>query len=225
MIAHLLIFVAAVSQVSRAAAQTPASDSLASVIAATRARSSGAARVFLDSTRTAADRERAASDIGAFLDTADALAALQVAWNPRESERIRVIALSKGGYLIDNHPDAETRVLAAIADRQSPPGFRSAAMNQLMALLVGSRMRDRRMSEIVKVLQEVSTDSDSLLRRGALAWLATTGDPGTIDRLIRALDPQSPFHRRPQKGMRAPTGELPFVRSCSVAKTWQREPR
>jgi len=56
-----------------------------------------------------------------------------------------------------------------------------------MALLVGSRMRDRRMSEIVKVLQEVSTDSDSLLRRGALAWLATTGDPGTLDRLIRAL--------------------------------------
>ena len=189
MIAPLSLLVAVLLTATPAQAQSTAADSLDSVINATRARSRAAARVFLDSTRTAAEREQASATVAAFLDSTDALAALRIAWNTREPERIRIIALREGAYIIDGHPDMESALLASVADRQAPPGFRSAAMNTLMAMLVGSRMRERRMPEIMRTLQAASTDQDSLIRRSAVAWLVISADSGTIDRLIRALNP------------------------------------
>lgn len=185
----LLVSLALLAPAQPTAGQAGTADSLRAVINATRARSAAAARVFLDSSRTAAERERATADVRAFLDSADARAALRVAGNSREPERIRVLALAKGSYVIDGDTAAESALLSWIGDRNSPPMFRAAAMNTLMALMVGSTMRHRRAGEIDKLLRALSVESDSLMRRSALAWLVTARDSATIGRLIRALRP------------------------------------
>jgi hypothetical protein len=169
------------------AAQT--ADSLRAAIAATRAQSAAAARVFLDSTRTAAERERAAAPVAAFLDRADARAALALVDNPREPARIRLIALTRGAYLIDGDTAAESALLRWVADRKTPGPVREAAMNTLTAMLVGSTMRARRLPEITGLLRELSAEPDSVVRRPALAWLVVSGDSGTVSRLVRSLTP------------------------------------
>ncbi len=183
-----LVLALGVALVCRGAgAQTP--DSLRSAVAATRARSAQAARVFLDSTRTASERERAGTAVAAFLDRADARAALRIAGDTHESERIRLIALTRSAHQIDGDSAAESSLLRWLADRETPPLVRQAAMNTLTAMLVGSTMRTRRLPEMIGLLRKLSVDADSTVRRPALAWLTTAGDSATVSRLVRALAP------------------------------------
>jgi uncharacterized protein (UPF0147 family) len=188
LISGIVLLTAAMFFSERSIAQGT-TDSLQSVIGATRAKSREAARVFLDSARSVEERERAGMSVGAFLDSADALAALRVAGNAKETERIRVVGLTRSTRAIDGNQAAESALLGWLSDQSAPPALRSAAMTTLSALLVGSRMRASRRAEIVKVLKGLSVDADSTLRRPALAWLATSGDQETINRLIRALRP------------------------------------
>jgi hypothetical protein len=174
--------------VSSASAQ-PRGDreAIRSEVDAYRAKAEQAARIFLDASKSDDARAAAVADVTTFVDKAHADGALAVFRSPRESGRIRALALARLPQAMVDQDALLTDVLTVVKAPQAPGELRRTALDVLRQMLFSSMAAHARHHEVLTVLRGLVRDPDREVRETVIGILAAEDDDATRRQLLDGL--------------------------------------